>query len=517
MEAVTSVSTNLEASNTITNHPFFYFHNTTHTRSFFVLHSHPNNAAALYDSYGTTLTIIILLHVIYFLQWNGRWSRRELCTSYEQIVEKKQFYKAVIAIASHPPVDGGERNVNYVDDNIDLFSATVDNGGRGNRTIVFRRYSVIRRLSAVSQRIFAFSSLIYHSIFYPFINGSLSGLPLLAFTSHILWQCRALEELYDVYDGKLTLGVNSGTNLIQFTKLSAVATEVRNVEDIPDIEQPFFDAKYTYFRVVVALALTSMLLDLMLIRLTMKRSYDFTHRHHRRERAICSTASLSTAVLGVYSSRFPFSPPPVLPFVPVSMMPASGFSFLFSILILTVLTRKIHLVTSIFSGLLSGSLWSMGFTSFLGMRYWGNAVLFSLTMAILLSLKAQPLCSKYLVNFAPCINYVSWNEDGQMPSANNDGLMLNDNDLEMGSIIQAQNGERHIQERIPLLFSQSSSVSDNDGSGIAIRGRVPLINSMESDLDGPDDLIRNNEETMPSASLRFGTSVLRRAGGAGSE
>jgi hypothetical protein len=432
-------------------------------------------------------------------------------------VEKKQFYKAVIAIASHPPVDGGERNTNNVDDNIDLFSEIVDNGGSESRTIVSRRYSVIRRMSAVSQRIFAFCSLIYHRTLYPFINGSLSGLPLLTFTSHILWQCRALEELYDDYDGKIILGVNADTNLMQFTKLSAVATEVRNVEDIPDFEQPLFDAEYTYFRVIVALAFTSILLDLTLIRLTMKRNNEFSPRHHRRERAICSIASLSTAILGVYNSRFPFAPPPVLPFVPVSILSASRFSFIFSILILTVLTRKIHLVTSIFSGLLSGSLWSMGLTTFLGTRYWGNTVLFGLTMAILLSLKAQPLCSKYLENFAPCINYVSWNNVGKMPSPNNDGLMLNGDDLEMGSITQAQNGEQHIQERIPLLFSQSSSVSDNDGSGIAIRGRVPLINSMESDLNDPDDLIRNNEVTMPSASPRFGTSVSRRAGGAGNE
>ena len=73
-------------------------------------------------------------------------------------------------------------------------------------------------MSAINRRIFAFGTLIYQSILHPFIHGSLSGLPLLAFTSHILWQCRALEELYDGYDGKLILGVNADTNQTQFIK-----------------------------------------------------------------------------------------------------------------------------------------------------------------------------------------------------------------------------------------------------------------------------------------------------------
>lgn len=495
-------------------HPFFYFRNTTQSQtSNFFLHSHPSSSTTLYNNYGTTLTIIILLHVVYFLQWNGRRSRRELCTSYEQLVEKKLFFKAAIAIASHPPVDGGERNAISVDDNIDLYRATIDNGGSGGgtwvsvATIMSRRCSVIRRMSAIFQRIFVFGSLVYQRILYPVVNGSLSGLPLLAFTSHILWQCRALEELYDAHDGKLILGVSKDANLSQFAQFSAVATEVINVEDVSSIEQPFFDEGYTYFRVIVALAFTSILIELMLFRLTMRRNNEFSSRRHRRERAICSTASLSTAILGVYNSRFPYAPPPVLPFVRASFLSASEFNYLFSILILTLLTRRIHLVTSVFSGLLSGSLWSMGFTSFIGTRYWGNAVLFGLMMAILLSLKSRPFYSKYLEKVFPCIDYVAW--DGLESADDEHGEEYNYDDIEMGSRNRTQMEERRSQERFPLLLSQSSTVSDDERSSSAIRGRVPLINSMESDIDGTDDLIRHDEESMPSASPRFGTSVLR--------
>jgi hypothetical protein len=122
--------------------------------------------------------------------------------------------------------------------------------------------------------------------------------------------------------------------------------------------------------------------------------------------------------------------------------------------------------------------------------------------------------SKYLEMIVPCFDYVAWDGFGSTNDDHRD--VTNGSDIEMGSRTQTQNGDRHSQERFPLLLSESSSMGDGDGSGSVIRGRVPLINSMESDLDGAEDLISNNDETMPSASPRFGTSVLRRAG-AGNE
>ena len=74
-----------------------------------------------------------------------------------------------------------------------------------------------------------------------------------------------------------------------------------------------------------------------------------------------------------------------------------------------------------------------------------------------------------------------------------------DDDLEMGT---TRNGE----ERYPLLSSQSSSMS----GGSTIRGRVPLINTMESDLGDAGDVVANEE--VPAVSTpRFGASLSRRA------
>ena len=81
----------------------------------------------------------------------------------------------------------------------------------------------------------------------------------------------------------------------------------------------------------------------------------------------------------------------------------------------------------------------------------------------------------------------------------------------MGSNFQTQNGGNNSEERFPLLPSHQSS-SMSGGSSTAIRGRVPLINTMESNLDDAGDLVMGNEESMPAASTRHGASLSRRAG-----
>jgi len=461
-------------------------------------------------------------------------------------VDKKQFYRAVVAIASHPPVDGGERGTNFGNTN-SLHAMTegeeADNGdGPIERTGFVGRYincCLFNRASPMFHRIRPIYQHIRQRILHPLMYGSLSGLPLLTFASHILWQCRALEELYDEHDGKLILGVTDNLNVSQFAGIGTAATKIQTAGYAHNIDEHLSSLDgdgYAYFRVLVALAFTSILLELSLLRSILRRidqvvdfdGYRTTPSQLLSQRAMCSIASLSTALLGVYDSHFPHVPPSVLPFVRVSFLSSSGFSLIFSILILAILTHRIHPVTSIISGLLSGSLWTLGLTSFLGTRYWGNVMLFSLAFGMLLSLKAQPHYSTYLEMFVPCIDYVAWDREGELPDASHGPNVLrpntaqrrlsrsssNNDDLEMGSHFQSQSGGHTSEERFPLVSSQSSSMSG--GSSTAIRGRVPLINTMESDLDGDGDLVvRNNDESVPAASSRFGASLSRRAGGSG--
>ena len=136
---------------------------------------------------------------------------------------------------------------------------------------------------------------------------------------------------------------------------------------------------------------------------------------------------------------------------------------------------------------------------------------------MLLSLKAQPSCSRYLGLVFPCIDYVAWDEEGEIRNDSssaaprrNSERNASDGDVEMGSHFQAQNGSNSSEERFPLLSQQSSSMS----GGSRIRGRVPL-NAMDSELSGASDLVETSDEAMPSASSsRFGASLSRRAGGA---
>jgi len=591
--------------------PYFYYQNSTNTQRHFSLHSHPNqhrnhhqqqHESTLYTNYGTTITLIAFLHILYFYQWNTRRSRSDVCTSYDQLVERKQFYKMVVAVASHPPVDGGERDVNnrggMMMEGGDGASGSVGsssgdngngNGGSASRTNFLGRFiincNIFNRIpplitTPLFERIHPIYTRIQQRFLHPLLHGHLSGLPLLTYCTHILWQCRALEELYDEYNGELILGIDDdGVNVTQFTGIGTGAIQL-HTDDAhnnhimhdnhmidkhmhPDSEDEEEELGYAYYRVLIALAFTSILLELTLLRSVLRRldgvvtfegfgsSSSNTSVTSPRQllstRAVCSIASLCTALLGVYDSHFPYAPPPVLPFVRASFLNSSGFSLIFSISILAVLSYRIHPVTSVMSGLLSGSLWSLGVTSFLGTEYWGNVMLFSLAFGMVLSLKAQPVYSTYLEMLLPCIDYVSWSSqgeicDGSAPSnisnhrpnnASRGGRLSRNNsrhdDLEMGNSshrFQMQNGGQYASGEnlsYPLLSSsQSSSTSGgNNGTTTAIRGRVPRMNAMESDLDnGVDDneLVdrRNAASVMPTASSpRFGASLSRRAGGSG--
>lgn len=563
----------LESSNTLQQEePYFYYQNSTHTfqqQYFFALHSNPPSQTSLYstNNYGTTLTIIILLHIIYFIQWNKHHTKKQVSTNYTQIINKKQYYKVVLALGSHPPVDGGERDTN----NNSNSHHTMTNGGGGGGTSldvpIERNNGLVRRTFCPNCTTIhnTFSSLrrivrpmlyniLYERLLYPIVYGSLSGLPLLTFASHVLWSCRALEELYDEHDGKLVLGIatdgngNDGNSTVvnsllpQFTGIgtdqvqipSGAATGHYFLDDASSHNSMISSSSTTtsYLRVLVALALTSLLIELILLRSILKRiEYDIPRHDMLRHRPICTITSLTIAILGVYDAHFPYVPPPILPFVRISILSSSGFSLIFSIMILTILSHRIHSLTSIVSGLLSGSLWSLGVTSFLATKYWGNIMLGGLVLCISLSLKAQSYYYGRFMNMCcPCIDYVAWDDEGDIPdgllshrrhNTNNnarDGSQSNnsdDGDLEMGDTNN---------ERFPLLSSQSSSMSSGGGgSTSAIRGRVPLT-SLQSDIDEDEEdnfvgSSRNNinEESTPvptvASSSRFGSNLSRRGGG----
>ena len=459
--------------------PFLHFYNETNSPSQFKLHA--SNPCSSFEAYGTTLTLVIMLHLIYLYQWNRRRSRSDVCTNYDQLVNKRQYYRAVIAICSHPPVDhtGSRSDGINIDEpsGVNAEASVESSGFRGRLRGLF---AFLRRVSR------------------PLVYGSLSGLPLLTYASHIIWQARALEELYDEHDGSLMISVHGDVDVRQ---LSTVGTArmltdpvARNIETTTHgtIEG------CTYFRVLVVLVSVSLAMELTVLRGAFsiaQRHIDFrgTDGFHEllSQRAICSTSSLAAALVKVYSNHFSDAPLPLFPFVGLSTPAFNSVSFL---LVLWLLSRRIHPFASILSGLFSGTLWSMGITTFLSCRYWGNALFFVLGLGVLMSFKAHPTMSIYVGTLVPCLDYVSWDGVGKMKdertavhsyprTARGDG-----DDVESGT---GPSGSS------PLVHSESSE-------GFNVRGRIPS-RALESDLI--DDA---NTSSMDQTTQRFGSSLSRR-------
>ena len=490
-----------------TKRPYFFYQNYQNGPQF-LLHpayiQHQNRDRTLYDNYGTTLLIIILLHIIYFYQWNKRFSKQDVCTNYDQLVVKKQYYRAVVAVMSHPPVDGGERGWNVSsrrNNNNNETSVISVNGGDAAATAtttgIGRFVPCFTPLCNFVHSLRRIKQQYVDQLLRPLLYGSLSGLPLLAYCSHILWQCRALEELYVEHAGMLIGGILDDVDGIEWIGTPAIHTQkAKDSLSSSQPEQQYQQQpdRYAYFRVLVALTSTALLVELGYLRLTLRRldqtiDYDNSRTSPRnllKQRAMVSLGSLCAALLTVYDSCFPFTPIPLLPFVRVSFLSNSGFSKTLVIFILFLLCHRVHPVTSVFSGVLSGVLWSLQITSFLGSKYWGDMMLWTLSIVVVLSLKANSTYSRLLSAVIPCLDHVAWNRDGEVfdtttyNTVNQNGRNNTTTvDLEMGDTSLQSNTSLQINgiltEHIPLL-SQPSTISVSS----AIRGRVPRIDTMDS-------------------------------------
>jgi hypothetical protein len=336
-------------------------------------------------------------------------------------------------------------------------------------------------------------------------KGSLSGLPLLTYATHILWQCRALEELYDEQNGRLLLVVVVDST----SRIKSLVTGIGTAQQIINTTNQSLSSSngyynhhsyttatsscYSYFRVLIVLGLTSLLLELSLIRILQRLdtvinfdgySMIAPQRLFSQQRAMCSIASLVTAVLCVYDDHFPYTPMPILPFIRLSDYLSLSSSYfggminnLIIIALLSLLSRGVHPISSILCGIWSGTLWSWGITTFLGTWYWGNALMCAIILVILLSLMAQPLYLTYMRVFVPCIDYVAWDEDGNIISS---------------STTTTTTTTTMVREsRVDL------EMNDHERT-------FPLMNTNNSDM------VENSNETIPTVASRLSTLHSRR-------
>jgi len=357
-------------------------------------------------TYGTTIGLIILLHLVFLYQWNTRKSRRDVLTSYHQLVNKKQIHRSVVALVSHPPADASflsrERLVSLAIEMGD--SPSTENG----------------RLGRLRNKCKSFVECLH-----PLTYGHLSGLPLLTYNSHLLWSCRALEALCP--------------------------------------------SSWHYARVLVVLALVSYLLELRLthnllqtsqtvIGLSLNPTTSSVSDSHRivKHRTMGTPTMLTAALLLIYYFCFPFVAMPILPFLPVSRRMDVGLSFFMCYTLLTALSWKSHPVTCVICGMCSGFLWVLGITDFLAEAYWGACMIAWIVLASLLSLRVT------LAAWLPWIDFVAWDARGriQYDEPNLDEQQENEeaeedqppeDDIESRQLLSRRSDSSGLRGRVPMM------------------------------------------------------------------
>lgn len=306
-----------------------------------------------YGPYPTTLSLIILLHAIFFLQWNARKTRKQVLVSYKQLVQQKQYHRGVLAILSHPPLDARTRNEG-ISSNLSIDMGNALDPGR----------SQLHR---------------FQQLLYPLWKGHLSGFPLLLYNSHILWSCRALEPVSpsSFHYARMLLGLT----------VVALAIELRIDSYMMHKTHGMAEIGFEHM------------------------SAAMHTRRHILNRTKGSITVLSAALLLLYHTVLPHVSLPIIPFLPFSFYFPPSLAYTICWGFLLVLSWNAHPIASVCFGSFSGLLWVFGLTKFLGDFYWGSCLLLWIVLASALSCRGSDLS---LPGWVPCIDYVAWDRQGRI-------------------------------------------------------------------------------------------------------
>ena len=291
-----------------------------------------------YQNYSGTLSIILLLHLIFFYQMNRRKTKKQCLSSYSQLVQRRQYFKGVVAILSHPPQEE---------------SASV----RWSPSIDFGAINIIEGDQRV-QRIAA--------TLLPLLQGRWSGLPLLLYNSHLLWSCRDLEPMF-----------HSSWHFVRSIlalAILAMALELRGKHHLLERASDLLGNE-SHSSVDVGPNQPEISLGPIV------RARSFIQHH-----TMGTCTALLYAVLFLYGTAFPNGVLPVLPLLSIPWYP--WVSHLLCSTILAILSWRCHAATSFLAGTTAGFLWVWGF-HFLGDVYWSFWWAGWVGIASLLSLKAE--------------------------------------------------------------------------------------------------------------------------------
>jgi|AntRauTorckE5430_2_1112549.scaffolds.fasta_scaffold00586_1 hypothetical protein len=363
--------------------------------------------APIMNLYATTMFLLAFIHVLFIYQLVNRRTKDHISTSYRRIVLKKQFYRAILALLSHPPIS-------TLSPNEDQVPVEVEMGDDDTRPSPRRIHGLTREHGSLRY----FSSKL-KGLMDPFINGIFSGLPLLAYISHIIWQCRPLEEIYDYSYDKRHAYHHPKFNMTTVLDADKVLHTYFQTQTSHGKESKE-DQSFVYYRVLLVLALTALFTHLLLTH------YLVTFTRQRRRPALgdrlmddnyCTLTSLATALVVIYTAHFPYTPISVMPLVDISLIRFSWSSLGFILIcgILTLLSFRTSNVTGVFHGGVSGLLWVNGWTTFLATRYWGNWFMVLMVFACAASYKIEYQSIRHegryrsAIDLLPCIESVLWN------------------------------------------------------------------------------------------------------------
>lgn len=380
--------------------------------------------------YTTSILLIICIHLIFAYQWSQRNTRQDVVASYRDVVIRKQFHKALIATLSHPASDSSavssyaytpmyERNSSSavpMGDDSEIHTRRTSTISNEIANILSSRSNMMEKMKAALR---------------PLVDGKLSGLPLLAYVSHIIWQCRPLEEFFDYASDR------------QYASLHHPTFNVTTIIAADSVIQQTFHAgsdhtsaskseeSYRYHRVIIALMFTSLCLDLLVTHLVAGHFKGLISRSNSSgqqtldramDRGICSLTPLCTALLVMYTEYFPHTSISVLPCMNTTRIgiTSSVLGYILSYIILSLLSHRSYPLMGVLCGSMSGILWINGLTKFLAGAYSGNCLILFLALLFALSYKVQYLSVSRTrrtlpgIDWFPCIEKVLWDENGHI-------------------------------------------------------------------------------------------------------
>ena len=396
----------------------------------------------------TTLLLIATLHLLFVRQRHRRVSRSDVIatSSYRTIVRRGIYHRALGAMLSHPP-PGPSPSLSSL--SVRRWREEEEGGGgeaearrsrsRADSPLNFLSYPLVRATRWCGRVALPVLDVALH----PLIRGRLSGLPLLTYVSHVLWQCRSLEEWYCLSRNEREYGYDDGGEYREKTV---------GLHDGSGTREEGSSFPWAYARVLVGLSLVAMGLELACTRYLLIHTSPIaislngsgtvdqggeeggstaartattmtatdTHKI-LLDRGLCTLTLLASALIVEFGGMYPRVPLDILPFLPTSAYFAFESPYLggpaltrgLCILTLLILSWRLHPATSVLFGTTSGLLWSTGMTSWLASEYWGNCMLLTVGAAIALSAKAEETGrlgagAGTRGGWIPFVDYVSW-------------------------------------------------------------------------------------------------------------